>query len=87
MVSDKVWEHLAPLLPGKKSDSGVIAKNNRRLLEAVLWRVRTGLPWRDLPVDFGKWNSVFRRFRRWAKGAFLKEFSWKPTVFLISNTR
>jgi len=41
-------------------------RDNRLFLEAVLWRVRTGLPWRDLPTDFGNWNSVFQRFRRWA---------------------
>ena len=61
VVSDAVWEKVAPLLPGKASDSGVTAKDNRLFLEAVLWRVRTGLPWRDLPEGFGKWNSVFQR--------------------------
>jgi transposase len=66
-VRDAVWEKIAPLLPGKVSDSGVIAKNNRLFLEAVLWRVRTGLPWRDLPEGVGKWNSVFQRFRRWVR--------------------
>lgn len=66
-VSDGVWEKVAPLLPGKASDSGVTAKDNRLFLEAVLWRVRTGLPWRDLPEGFGKWNSVFQRFRRWVR--------------------
>ena len=59
---------LEPHLPGKKSDSGVTGKDNRLFLEAVFWRVRTGLPWRDLPSEFGHWNSVFRRFRRRAKG-------------------
>ena len=70
VVSDAVWEKVAPLLPGKASDSGVTAKDNRLFLEAVLWRVRTGLPWRDLPQGFGKWNSVFQRFRQaspWAR--------------------
>jgi transposase len=67
VVSDAVWEKVAPLLPGKASDSGVTAKDNRLFLEAVLWRVRTGLPWRDLPEGFGKWNSVFQRFRRWVR--------------------
>ena len=43
----------------------------RSFLEAVLWRVRVGGPWRDLPPGFGEWNSIFRRFRRWAlKGVF-----------------
>ena len=68
MVGDAVWEKIAPLLPGKASDPGATARDNRLFLEAVLWRVRTGVPWRDLPSDFGHWNSVFQRFRRWVKG-------------------
>ena len=64
VVSDTVWEKIEPLLPGRKSDRGVTAKDNRLFLEAVLWRVRAGLPWRDLPAEFGPWNSVFTRFRR-----------------------
>jgi len=66
VVDDKTWAKIAALLPGKASDRGVTARDNRLFLEAVLWRVRTGLPWRDLPSDFGNWNSVFQRFRRWA---------------------
>ena len=75
VVSDAVWEKVASLLPGKASDSGVTAKDNRLFLEAVLWRVRTGLPWRDLPCEFGRWNSVFQRFRRWVRaGIFDRVF-------------
>jgi transposase len=66
VVSDAMWAKVAMLLPGKASDRGVTARDNRLFLEAVLWRVRTGEPWRDLPSDFGNWNSVFQRFRRWA---------------------
>ena len=66
VVSDAAWNKVAMLLPGKASDRGVTARDNRLFLEAVLWRVRTGQPWRDLPDDFGNWNSVFQRFRRWA---------------------
>ena len=66
VVDDETWAKVAALLPGKASDRGVTARDNRLFLEAVLWRVRTGLPWRDLPTDFGNWNSVFQRFRRWA---------------------
>ena len=68
VVSDTAWEKVAPLLPGKPTDPGATGKNNRLFLEAVLWRVRTGVPWRDLPGGFGRWNSVFQRFRRRVKG-------------------
>ena len=66
VVDDETWAKVEALLPCKASDRGVTARDNRLFLEAVLWRVRTGLPWRDLPDDFGNWNSVFQRFRRWA---------------------
>ena len=70
------WERVAPLLPGKATDPGATAEDNRVFLEAVLWIARTGSPWRDLPEAFGKWNSVWRRFRRWAlKGVFERIFS------------
>ena len=75
VVSDVLWRRLEPHLPGKASDCGVTAKDNRLFLEAVFWRVRTGSPWRDLPPAFGNWNSQFRRFRRWAKtGVFERLF-------------
>lgn len=67
VVSDALWQRLEPHLPGKISDAGATAKDNRLFLEAVFWRVRTGSPWRDLSPAFGHWNSQFRRFRRWAK--------------------
>lgn len=71
ILNDVQWERIAPLLPGKPGDPGCSAADNRLFLEAVLWMVRTGAPWRDLHQSFGRWNSVFRRFRRWAqKGVF-----------------
>src|SRR4051794_34121828 len=78
MVGDAVWEKIAPLLPGKASDPGATAKDNRLFLEAVLWRVRTGVPWRGLPSDFGNWNSVFQRFRRWVQGGVFARVSRRP---------
>jgi transposase len=75
-ISDALWEKIWRLLPGKTSDSGVTARDNRLFLEAVLWRVRAGLPWRDLPGEFGHWNTVFQRFRRWTKaGGFERVFA------------
>ena len=71
VLSDEQWERVAALLPGKVGDPGRSGEDNRRFLEAVLWIARTGSPWRDLHAQFGKWNSVFKRFRRWAvKGVF-----------------
>lgn len=76
VVDDAAWEKVAPLLLGKPTDPGATGKDNRLFLEAVLWRVRTGVPWRDLPGAFGKWNSVFQRFRRWVKdGVFKRVFA------------
>ena len=71
ILSDAQWKRIAPLLPGKSGDPGRSGSDNRVFVEAVLWIVRTGSPWRDLDAAFGNWNSIFRRFRRWArKGVF-----------------
>ena len=60
-ISGADWRRIKGLLPrrGPKAD-------NRKFVNAVLWVARTGAPWRDLPKRLGKWNSVWRRFRRWA---------------------
>ena len=64
-VSDEVWALLEPHLPGQAGQWGGVAENNRRFINGVFWILRTGAPWRDLPPDYGKWNSVHQRFRRW----------------------
>ena len=67
MLSDSQWAKLEPLVPGKVSDRGVTAKDNRLFVEAVLWIMRTGAPWRDLPAELGNWHTTFTRFSRWSK--------------------
>ena len=75
VLTDAQWERIAPLLPGKKKDPGRSGDDSRRSLEGILWIVRTGAPWRDLPDYFGNWSTVWKRFRRWAlKGVFEKVF-------------
>ena len=64
-MSDAMWAVLEPLLPGQRGQWGGIAKDNRRFLNGVFWVLRVGAPWRDLPPQYGKWNSVYQRFRRW----------------------
>lgn len=66
-ISDTNWEIIKDLLPGKASDPGRTAHDNRLFINAVLWIARTGAPWPDLPERFGKYNSVFQRFNRWSK--------------------
>ena len=66
-LRDDQWEWIAHLLPGKRGDRGRTAADNRLFVEAVLWLARSGAPWRDLPEQFGPWNSVYQRFARWQK--------------------
>jgi putative transposase len=66
-LTDEQWERIKELIPGKPGDPGRTGKNNRLFVDAIVWMARTGTPWRDLSSSFGKWNSVWKRFRRWAK--------------------
>lgn len=66
-LRDDQWERLKHLLPGREGSVGVTAKNNRLFVEAVLYRYRAGIPWRDLPERFGQFRKVHTRYRRWAK--------------------
>lgn len=72
-LRDDQWLRIKELLPGKKSDAGRTAKNNRKFVDAVLWIARTGSQWRELPPEFGNWNSVFQRYNRWSKNNVWEE--------------
>ena len=72
-MSDTVWNLLEPHLPGQRGQWGGIAQDNRRFVNGVFWILRTGAPWRDLPPCYGKWGTVYQRFRRWRdKGTWEK---------------
>ena len=66
-LRDDQWQRIKHLLSGKPGDVGVTARDNRRFVEAVLYRYRAGIPWRDLPERFGDWKNTHKRFSRWAK--------------------
>ena len=75
ILTDAQWESMAPFCLGKRTDPGRTGGDGRMFVEAVLWIVRTGSPWRDLPPGFGKWNTVAKRFRYWVKaGVFERMF-------------
>src|SRR5258708_33819703 len=64
-LTEKQWEQLAPLLPPAKPRTGRPNLDHRRIIEGILWRLKTGAPWRDLPERYGRWQTVYSRFRRW----------------------
>lgn len=67
ILRDDQWERIKEHLPGKPSDCGVTASDNRLFLEAVLYVARTGCPWRDVPERFGRWHSIYMRYNRWSR--------------------
>ena len=71
-LTDAQWMRIEPYCLGKKTDPGRTGADARLFLEAVLWIARTGAPWRDLPAQFGRWNTVFKRFRHWVKADVFK---------------
>ena len=66
-LRDDQWNRIDDLLPGRAGSVGVTAADDRLFVEAVLFRYRAGIPWRDLPERFGDWKNVHRRFSRWAE--------------------
>ncbi len=75
-LSEAQWVRIAPMLPGKASDPGRTAADNRLFVNAVLWVLRSGAFWQHLPERYGKWKSVHARFTRWAKaGVWEKVFA------------
>ena len=64
--TDEQWAQISPLLP-KRAATGRPPKSHRKMLNGMLWILRTGAPWRDLPERYGPWSSVASRFYRWRK--------------------
>ena len=75
-LSDAQWQRIASLLPGKPGDRGRSGRDNRLFVNGVLWVLRSGARWEDLPERYGKWKTTHKRFTRWAKaGVWEKVFA------------
>ena len=75
-LSEVQWQRICDLLPGKPGDPGRTAADNRLFVNGVLWILRSGAHWQDLPERYGKWKTVHKRFTRWAKaGVWEKVFA------------
>lgn len=66
VLTDRQWALLELLLPSSAESRGPNFQNNRRVVEGMLYRLRAGIPWRDLPACFGPWQTVWKRHRRYA---------------------
>jgi transposase len=67
VLSDGVWARIEPLLPSTRGRRGGRWRDHRQVIEAVAWRYRTGSPWRDLPAEFGPFQTVWKRHDRWSR--------------------
>jgi transposase len=65
-LTDEQWARLEPLLPDRSPRRGGRWADHRQVVNAVLWRTRCGLPWRDLPPQYGQWKTIYNRHRRWS---------------------
>ncbi len=66
-LSDAQWERLCPLLLPPPAARGRPRRDDRTVVDGIIWRLATGAPWRDLPPRFGAWRTVYSRFRRWQR--------------------
>jgi transposase len=74
-LRDDQWDKIKDFLPGREGHVGGTAADNRLFVDAVIYRYRTGIPWRDLPERYGYWKATHRRYRRWCEsGVFARAF-------------
>lgn len=80
-LTNEQWAQLAPLLPPQKPRTGRPSLDHRQVLNGILWVLRTGAPWRDMPERYGKWTTVYSRFQRWRKnGTWERLFEQMQTI-------
>ena len=75
-LRDDQWDKIKDFLPGREGHVGGTAADNRLFVDAVIYRYRTGIPWRDLPERYGRWKPTHKRYRRWCEsGVFQRIFA------------
>lgn len=81
-LTDAQWERICEVLPGKPGDPGRSGRDNRLFVDAVLWVLRSGARWSDLPERYGQYKTVHKRFSRWAKAGV-----WERVFKLLTADR
>lgn len=72
-LSDEQWKRLEPLLPAQKPQTGRPNLGHRQIINGILWVLRTGAPWRDMPERYGSWSTVASRFYRWREAGIWEQ--------------
>jgi hypothetical protein len=80
VLTDARWARIAPLLPPQKPPTGRPAHDHRTLLSGMLWVARSGAAWRDVPAQFGPWETVHNRYHRWRKAGI-----WQQILEVLSH--
>ena len=84
-LTEAEWRVLKDLLPVEreagKRGRGRPPEDNRNIINGILWRLRCGTPWRDVPEKYGNWNSIYRRFRRWSASGV-----WESVAVTLAET-
>lgn len=88
VLTDEYWAQLQAIIQDIKSEAGAPAETSNRLfVEAVLYRARTGISWRNLPACFGAWDAVYQRFRRWKKRGIWEALAARVTGWAVMAMR
>lgn len=86
-LSEAEWRLLKDFLPAERGRKSRPALDNHRIVNGILWRIRTGAPWRDLPEKYGKWMTVYQRFRRWSEAGIWEAVATTLAQAMADNSR
>ncbi len=86
-LSEAEWRILKELLPPERGRKSRPASDNRPIINGILWRTRTGAPWRDVPEKYGKWMTVYQRFRRWRDAGIWEAVATTLAQAMADNSR
>lgn len=86
-LTEAEWRLLKDLLPPERGRKNRPALDNRLIVNGILWRIRTGTPWRDVPEKYGKWMTVYQRFRRWSRAGIWERVATTLVQAMADNSR
>jgi len=86
-LTEAEWRLLKDLLPSERGRKNRPAFDNRPIVNGILWRIRTGAPWRDVPEKYGKWMTVYQRFRRWSAAGVWEAVATTLAQAMADNSR